>query len=238
MISMKSYEMFDSFLEQFIIAKGERGKGLSREYLNIFFQLCRKYYSTIEHNVKQDVPALKSLIRMIALLPINKENMLIGSEAARQFASIVLKTLSERLPAVWTTIVDTEWPSFCEGLVTLCCFKILHNQESEKETNDSFDLISMIPDEVRRQETAMKLLNLLGDLQCILSRKQEVTLYTLVGQDHLTLEHLELAASLETYISYLTQLVIAHQGEDNQLEEKIQIQLSKLFRENRLRSKK
>ncbi|CAF3712950.1 unnamed protein product [Rotaria sp. Silwood1] len=89
----------------------------------------------------------------------------------------------------------------------------------------------MIPDDERRQEIATKLLSLLSELRWTPNRDQEIALYTLVDQDHLTLEHLEVAASFETYISYLTQLVIAHPEDDNQLEEKIQIQLDKLLKE-------
>jgi hypothetical protein len=235
---MKSYDMFDSFLEQFTTAIVERRRRLSREIFNLFFQLCRKYLSTIEHIVKQDPFALKILIRMVTPLPIDQENMLIGSEAAQLFASIVLRILSENLQTVWTTIVDTEWASFRDGLVTLCCIKILYGQETEKEAYDSVNLIAMIPEETRRQETATKLLDLLSDLRRTLPENQEVALYALVGPEHLTLEHLKLAASLETYISYLTQLMISNQVDDKQLDEKIQIQLDKLLKENHFPSTK
>jgi hypothetical protein len=233
---MKTYETFELLLEQFTIAIEDRGREILRENLNFFFNLCRKYYSTIEHTVKQDLLALKILVRMLALLPLNRENMTIGSEAARLFASIVLKTLSNNLQTIWTTITGSEWPLFREGLITLYCI-ILHHQGLEKETDDPFRLLSMIPDEAWRQETAMKLVDLLRNLQCSLPRNQEVMLYTLVGNDNLTLEHLQMATSLETYISYLTQFIIAHQEDYTSLEEKIQIQLNKLLGENHFRSK-
>ncbi|CAF4832905.1 unnamed protein product [Rotaria socialis] len=57
----------------------------------------------------------------------------------------------------------------------------------------------------------------------------------LIDRDHLILEHLEVTASLETYISYLTQLATDHQEDDNQFKEKIQTQLNRLLRENRFR---
>ncbi|CAF3944692.1 unnamed protein product, partial [Rotaria sordida] len=170
---------------------------------------------------------------MLAPLPINQENTIIGSEAAQLFASIIFKTLLQNLQAIWPTIIDKEWSSFREGLVILYCIRLQHHQMAENEANDSFDLLSMIPDETRRQETVTKLLSLLDNLRCVLKRNEEVALYTLIGRDRLTFEHLEVAASLETYISYLTQLVIAHQGDNNELEEKIHIQLDKLLRENR-----
>ncbi|CAF4183121.1 unnamed protein product [Rotaria sordida] len=81
----------------------------------------------------------------------------------------------------------------------------------------------MISDEKRQQETTSKLLSLLSELRWTPKRDQETALYKLIGQDQLTLEHLDVAASLETYISYLTQLVIAHPKDDSQLEERIQM---------------
>jgi hypothetical protein len=108
--------MFDSFFEQFSTAIEKGQRSMSSENLNLFFFSSRQFYSTIESNIKQDTTALKYLIRMIALVPINKENMIIGSnEAARMFASATLNILLEQLNPVWTTIIDTEWSSFREG---------------------------------------------------------------------------------------------------------------------------
>lgn len=230
---MQSYNIFDSFLQQFKIAIHERGRSIARENLNIFFYNCRKFYSIIEHNVKQGIFALKILVRMIAVLPINKDNIIIGSEAGRQFASIVLNTLSKNLETVWPTITNEEWPSFREGLVTLCCVKLLHSQKSENPEENAVHILSMIPNDGQKQEIATHLLNLLSNLQCTLAENQEVALYALAGEQHLTVEHLELANSLETYISYLDQLMMVYQGNTNELEEKIQTQLNKLLKQKR-----
>ncbi|CAF1340065.1 unnamed protein product [Adineta steineri] len=233
MIHMKSYDLFDSFLEQFNIAIQNRGTGILRENLVAFFCLCRKYYGIIEDPVKQDMFALKIITRMTALLPINRENMTVGSEAAKLFASIVLKHLSERSQEIWTTVIDSEWLSFSEGLVKLCCIQLLDGQVSIEQTNDYFIILSTIPDKTRREETVIKLLTLLNNLRYTLPRNQDVALYSLIDQNHLTLEHIELAASLETYISYLTQFVLSHQEDPNELHEKIQTQLDKLLSEKR-----
>ncbi|CAF4433570.1 unnamed protein product, partial [Rotaria magnacalcarata] len=201
-IKMKSYDNVDSFLKQFSIAVLERSRRFSNENLNLFFQTCRKYYNTIEQKVKQDLLALKTLIRVMCVVPINQENMTVRSEAAVFFASIVLKTLSEKCQALWSTLIDTEWSSFREGLE-------------------------------QRQKITAKLLSLLSELRWIPRRNQETALYALAGHDHLTLEHLEVAASLETYISYLTQIVTTHPKNDNELDERIHLQLNKLLKQNR-----
>ncbi|CAF3907546.1 unnamed protein product, partial [Rotaria sp. Silwood2] len=160
-----------------------------------------------------------------------KIQAMFGTDLKYIFAVVTALT-RPGIQAIWPIIIDKEWSSFREGLVTLCCIKLLNHQVSEKEANDSFDLLSMIPNEAQRQETVIKLLTLLGDLRCVLKRTEEVALYTLIDRDHLKLEHLEVAASLETYITYLTQLLIAYQGDNNELEEKIQTQLDKLLKEN------
>ncbi|CAF4502396.1 unnamed protein product, partial [Rotaria sp. Silwood2] len=162
--------------------------------------------------------------------------MIIRSEAAVLFASIVLKALSEKIETLWPTIVDTEWLSFCEGLAVLYCMKVLWHQDSEEKENVSFNLLSMIPDNGRQQEVATKLLSLLSEFRWVPKKNQEMALYKLINRDHLTLEHLEVAASFETYTSYLTQFVIAHQKDGNELQENIQIQLNKLLKENHFSS--
>ena len=230
--------MFDSFLEQFNNTLEQRGKHLLRENLNSFFQNCRKYYSIIEHLVNEDVSALKILIRMVAVLPLNRDNVIIGSEAARLFASIILKILSTKFSIVWSTIDDVEWPSFRDGLVILCCLRLLHSRESTDEPNETADLLLLIPEEVQRRETVSQLISLLSDLQCTLSENQEVTLYALLDKNHFELKHLDVVTSLETYVSYLTQLMMGHRDEINQLEEDIQKQLNTLLTEKRFTSKK
>lgn len=230
---MQSPEMFDSFLQQFNYAIQERHRSIARENLNQFFINCRKFYSTIEASLRQDIFALKILVRMTAVLPINKDNMIIGSEAGRQFASLILNNLSNKLEAVWPTIKEAEWPSFREGLVTLSCIKLLHLHESEEVKENTTKLLASIPIEEKKQEIVLCLLNLIRNLQCTLPENQEAALYSLVGKQHLTLEHLELANSIETYISYLAQVLIGHQGDVNELERQIHDQLNKLFKENR-----
>ena len=229
--------MFDSLLEQFNITLQQRERNISREKLNWFFQNCRKNYSIIERIVNQDVPALKILIRMISVLPLNKENILDSSEAARQFSSIVLRILSEKFSNAWPTIGEAEWLSFNDGLVTLCCLRLLHSQKSVEETDETSHLLSLIPDEVQRRETVLKLLNSLGNWQCTLSKRQQVALYALLDKKELELKHLEVASSLETYISYLTQVMISYHGDAKQLEDDIEKQLNKLLTERRLPSK-
>ncbi|UJR16715.1 hypothetical protein I4U23_003615, partial [Adineta vaga] len=235
MINMKCYDLFDSFLKQFSNAVQESRKGISQENLNIFFQLCRKYYSEIEQTVKEDLSALNILIRMVSVLPTNRENLTGENEAARLFTSIVFKKTLNDLHKIWPTILDSEWTSFREGLITLCSLSLIVYQDTEKQTTDCFNLLSMIPDEERRKEIATRLLTLLSYLGYSLRENKDASLYTLVGKDHLTLEHLELAATLETYISYLTQFLLAYQGDYNELQEKIGVQLDKLLQQKRFR---
>lgn len=232
-ITIESYDIFDSFLQQFNVAIQKRERSIARENLNSFFYDCRKFYSVIEQNVKEDIRALKILVRMVSSLPIHRDNMTIGNEATRQFASIVLKNLSEKLTTMWPTNTDAEWPSFREGLVTLCCIKLLHYQRPDKPEEDAVHMISTVPNDEQKQEIATHLLNLLTHLQCTFAENQEVALYALVGEQHLKLEHLELANSLETYINTLGQLMMAYHGDINELGEKIQAQLNTLITQKR-----
>ena len=238
-IYLKSYHLYDSFLEQFNIAlQQQRDKGISRENLNLFFHNCRRHYSIIEHIVNAEIPALKILVRMASILPLDRGNVIIGSEAARQFSSIILRALSDKFALEWPTIDNVEWISFRNGLVVLCCLKLLHRQQSTEGTSGTSDLLSLIKDETRQGETVLQLLDLLRNLQCTLSENEEVALYKLIDKNHFELKHLELATSLETYVSYLTQLMMGHRGEINQLEEDIQNQLNRILTEKRFTSKK
>jgi hypothetical protein len=65
-----------------------------------------------------------------------------------------------------------------------------------------------------------------------------MNLCMLTGQDRLSLEHLELTHSLESYIDCLTRFVNAYQGDHDQLKEKITNHFTKLLQANHFPSKK
>jgi hypothetical protein len=142
-INTKAYDVFNSLLEQFAIVLKDRGRGVSHENLNLFFQLCHRHYSAIKDIIQKDLTAFKILVRMVALLPINQENMTIRSQAAEQFVSIVLRSLSENLEAILAITDGVEWPSFREGVITLLCIQ-LNRQKLEDKMIDPIVLLSTI----------------------------------------------------------------------------------------------
>ncbi|CAF1677650.1 unnamed protein product, partial [Adineta ricciae] len=232
LINEKSYEAFESFHEQFANGIINQSRTLSLENLNEFFKLCRNHFAAIERIMPNNLEALKILVRMMSPLLINRANMIVQSEAAQLFISILLRHIAEGLQAIWIAIIDSEWASFREGLINLLCIK-LHNHNSKEESNIVFDILTKLPEGTRRHELIEKLINLLTQLKCNLSKDQEVILYTLIGHKNLTLEHLELCSSLNAYVSNLTQFLSVHQDNVVQLETKIQIQLDRLLQEKR-----
>ena len=230
------YDAFDPLISQFLVAVHQRGRGISAVNLNEFFQTCRNHYVSIENSIRTDVTALKILVRMMAPLPINGENMLIGSEAAQLMVSITLQNLKRNFQAGWTAISESEWISFREGLVILSCIRLYH-QDAGNNADCPLDLLPMICDQRRQQDVADKLVNFLGDLGCTLPKHQEVILFTLIGQNILTLKHLEMTRSLDTYVGYVAQLLTSHQNDSTQLEGEIQLQLDTLIPKNHFASK-
>ena len=115
-----------------------------------FFNQCDKYLPAIENVLKQDLSALKILIRTIGLLSISRENI-IKDQIASTFASIIIENLYAKLGDVLTTINGNEWTSFCQGLITLICIKLFY-QGNAKERNNAFDLLSKMLEGEQRVE--------------------------------------------------------------------------------------
>ncbi|CAF4763475.1 unnamed protein product, partial [Rotaria sp. Silwood1] len=113
LLSTRSYDNVESLFDQFTTTLEDRQNIISYDDLQIFFILCRKYLSNIEHVLKQDLDALELIIRMIDLLPINQENIIIGPVASL-FASIILRNLSDKLDVILPTIGEDIWASFCQ----------------------------------------------------------------------------------------------------------------------------
>ena len=235
---MKIFEAYNAFLEQFKFGITNKNRTISRENLKTFFRLSKKHYPSIETIVQNDTMALKILVRMFSCLPISAENMISGTEVTKYFASTVFKNVSNNFDVILNSIKDDEWPSFREGFITLFCIQI-HFRTPLEETINPITLLSMIPEDgPRRQETTISLIRLLSQLQFSLSTEQTIELIVLVGPNELTLEHLEIATSLEIYITYLTQFLMGQKQIDEQLMEKISEHFDKFIREQRFSSKK
>ncbi|CAF1188657.1 unnamed protein product [Rotaria sp. Silwood1] len=229
-----SYGMFNSLIEQFTTIINEEKRNMSNEDFKEFFETCLNYYSSIENIVQQDMHTLKILIRMMACVPINRNNMIIPSKATQSFISNVLKVFLDKLLDVWIEVVDSEWKSFCHGLATLVCIRIYY-EESENEMNFSLDSLMIIPDGTRRQELIFQLVDLLNSLTCTLIPNQDDILFTIIGPDKLCLQHLEVTSSLSTYVVYLIKILESYQDDENQLHTHITNQLDKLLEEKHFR---
>lgn len=221
-INSRQFEIFDPFLNQL-----DSVSEMSRDCLRTFFRLCEKYYPMIDSIVEDHLSALKILIRMLSVLSINEENMIIGIPEAGSFASKIFQIVSTDFESLLSSIEDNEWPSFCRGLIHLFSIHLLY----EKVNNQQLDLLSKIPNlNSRKEEMIINLIDSLASLRVRLPIDQSTFLIGLVGQNDLTLQHLELASSLDAYISFLTQFVIDH------FETDIDSHLTKVLTENRFPS--
>jgi hypothetical protein len=222
-------------IEQFTEIYRSQTQRLSQNDLDFFFRCCHQYYAKVEQHVKTNTDAIKIMIRMVSILPVNLENIVEKMEAARFIASMILKNLSEKTLDFWEIIIDQEWPSLCQGLVILLCIVLSHRDKAE-QMNQFPIFLWTIANRTRRAEVVTQLLNVLKRMKYILTREEMVGLYALIGIENLTVEQLEIAGYLEIYITYLFQILIFNRDVNDQWEQRVREQIVKLLKDRALKS--
>ena len=189
-------------------------------------------YTVVEKRVNVHIDAVKVLIRMLSVLPINLENITGKSAAARVMVSNIHRNLLNKNLFFWEIVLNHEWLSLRQGLVTSLCLSLYCSERAE-HTDQCSIVLKKITDQTKRTEAVTQLLDLLKRVNCFAKREEMLKLFELIKSKNLTLEQLEKGGYLEIYIHHLTKIILSTENGNNQWEEKIRMQLKK-FPRNKL----
>ena len=217
---------------QFSEFRNNQRAQLSFNDLNDFFQCCLNHYIVVKERIKVSIDATKVFIRMVSVLPINLENIIGKSATTRIMVSNIQKNVLNKNPFFWEVVLNHEWPSLRQGLVTSLCLGLYYSERAEHMDQCSI-VLKEITDQTKRTEAVTQLLDLLKRVKCLPKREEMLKLFGLIGSKNLTLEQLETAGYLEIYIHHLTQIILSTDNGNDQWEEKVRTQLKK-FPRNKL----
>lgn len=219
-------------IEQFSEFRNNHTAQFSYNDLNDFFWCCLNHYTVVEKIINASIDAVKILIRMLSVLPINLENITGKSAAARIMVSNIRRNVLNKNLFFWEVVLNHEWPSLRQGLVTSLCLGLYFSERAE-HTDQCSIVLKEITDQTKRTEAVTQLLDLLKRVKCLPKREEMLKLFGLIESKSLTLEPLENSGYLEIYIHHLTQIILSTENGNDQWEEKVRMQLKK-FPRNKL----
>jgi hypothetical protein len=231
------YDLFNTLAQQFQIILSEDKYTFHQRDFQDFFENCLEYLRNTPIDFRTDSIALKIILQMIGLLaPIKKESFDRNCSSAHIFTTEIMFHVRANFKHLLKLVEGSEWLLFSSGLATLSSFEILYHSVDNSNDN-TLDFLHQISDEKQRQGIANELLFQLFTLeQPIFGNSNWTDLFTIVNPATIEINHLNLAASFETFILCITKIARILKGPQH-FEEQIVTCFENRVHYNHLQSK-
>ncbi len=203
----QTYDLFNTLAQQFQITLSVDKYTFHQRDFQDFFENCLEYLGNTSIDFQTDQMTLKIMLQMIGLLaPIKKESFDRDCWSVQAFSTKIMFHVRENFEHLLELVEGSEWFLFSSGLATLSSFEILY-QSVDSFNDNTLDFLHQISDEKQRQGIANELLLQLFTLeQPIFGNSNWPDLFTIVNPDTIEINHLNLAASFETFILCITKI--------------------------------
>jgi hypothetical protein len=174
------------------------------------------YFSNKERILNNSL-AMISIVRMIGILPIEKDNFIITDNYARKLSTFILKKVLEHLMPIHEKMEDTKKSiSFNDGLAALMSIEIL-NDEDMNTPFYTISLLSKIPanENKQQQQIANRVYQALMKLKLPIKRINWIELLTFVENNELDFHCLWLTTTFDQFLSCLERIVPQFELNDN-----------------------
>ena len=186
--------------------------------------------------LETDVEALKTLVRMVGLLPIELENFDRYYQLANSFAIEILRHIRPQFNRLFKSVNETEQVLFRNGLATLLCIELLNPAEDNSDDN-KLVFLSQIPDIKQCQTIANEILLKLYEFNLpIYTNSTWTDLFTFIDPNMIKLQDIYIFDSFNSYITFITKASPLH-PENDHFYTKVTEELPRLIYFDKFRSK-
>lgn len=202
------YHGFGALAHQFQTILSEGNYTFKKQDFDDFFYMCDKYLCHMLTNASQELMTLKIILRMIGLLPIEKESFNRNCWPAKVFTNKIINHVLKNFNNLLKLVVETEWPLFKSGFSKFWCFDLLTlTDRFSCFDKNRLDFLHQVSDEIQRQDIANELLYQLHKLeQPVYANSNWTDLFTIVDPHKIEINHLSLTNSFETFIICITKI--------------------------------
>ncbi|CAF3200501.1 unnamed protein product [Rotaria socialis] len=160
-LQQSTYDRFNDFIIQFKAAM--YGRTFVRDCCEDFFKECNKYVADSLKRSTNKPNGIKQIIRMIGLVPINKQNFGLPNTSTENFTNVIMSEFTKHLKDVISSLAEDEWNSFRDGMVTLICIQLL-SQTFKKSNTSPLEVLLNASIQPERLEIIKRLLNFIKNI--------------------------------------------------------------------------
>jgi hypothetical protein len=155
---------------------------------------------------------LRTIIRMIGLMPITKIAFNRHDGAVAQYTTAIMSYLRKYIVSLCDSTEENELSSFAAGLAILTSVVLFYAVPGDP-INNEIDFLRHIHDEKRRRTIAHRILQQLYEInEPIYGNSSWTDLFLFVNSEMIDLNlNINLTDSLETYIAFLTKMYAVHE---------------------------
>ncbi|CAM4834359.1 unnamed protein product, partial [Rotaria magnacalcarata] len=107
---------------------------------------------------------IKQIIRMIGLVPINKQYFGLPDTSTENFTNVIMNELTKHLKDVISSLAEDEQNSFRDGMATLICIQLL-SQTFKKSNPNPLELFLNASIQAERLEIVKRVLNFIKNIK-------------------------------------------------------------------------
>jgi hypothetical protein len=190
----------------------------------------------VSRSLETDLTTLKIILRMIGLLPIEKQSFDRHNRHANEFATKIMLQVRKRFDSLLQLIYKDEQLLSRNGLATLLCIELFYATPDDPG-DDKIRFICQISDEKKRQDIANDILTELYKFnEPIYANATWIDLFMMVNWNMIKLQEIYLINSFETYIMFITKVSAVYPN-NNHFYNQIAAEFERLHYYNNLRGK-
>jgi hypothetical protein len=198
-------DIFDTMADQYQIAQSAHNTMNKHVFQNVF-EICNRYLYDVFNNSNTEPMIIKTILRMIGLLFLEKENFDRYNRDSIEFANRIMIYVRQNFSTLYQSVNKEEWISFRSGLTILLCIELLQYKSNDSNENQ-IAFLPQIPDGNQRQDMVYELLNQLNKLdQPIFGNSHWTDLFTLIEPTKINVNQLNLTNSFKTFIICMTKI--------------------------------
>ncbi|CAF2182859.1 unnamed protein product, partial [Rotaria magnacalcarata] len=161
-LQQSTYDRFNEFIIQFKKATCDRTCSIN--CWKDFFNECNKYVADSLKISTNKPNGIKQIIRMIGLVPINKQYFGLPDTSTENFTNVIMNELTKHLKDVISSLAEDEQNSFRDGMATLICIQLL-SQTFKKSNPNPLELFLNASIQAERLEIVKRVLNFIKNIK-------------------------------------------------------------------------
>jgi len=199
---------------------------LAKSDFTSFVKTTFGYFSNKER-ILDNPSALINIVRMISVLPLEKNNFYVTDDYARKLSAIILRLISKHVSTIFEEMNESDWILFEDGLVILMSIEMLNDENLNMEY-DSITLLTRIPTKDNKQKLiANTLFKKLMQLKLQINRDNWIDLLNFVDNNNLAFDCLDLATTFDHIRCCLERILPLYEIDD-----KIRNKMTTIFEHN------